>query len=306
MTAEIECYWNGAWVPNAEISIPLDDLGFSMGVTVVERLRTFSGELFQIEKHLGRLRRSLEIVGWDCQSLCHEVAGALDGFIQRNGSLLEHGDDWSVAVFITPGKSAAATEPTVCVHGFPLLFQHWAKQYQTGAEAVTVDVRQVPQNCWPAELKCRSRMHYFLADRQAEAQQPGARAILLDQEGFVGEGTTANVVAYFADRGLATPPRSRVLPGVTQEVLFEMAESLDIPHCEADLMSTQLAAADELYFASTSICLLPVVRVDGQIVGNGQPGPIFQRLLSTWSESVGVDIAQQALRFSARGETPSG
>ncbi len=293
-------YFNGAWVPHSEVAIAPEDLGFAMGVTVVERLRTFGGTLFRSEKHMERLRRSLEIVGWDADSLCQEIAAALAGFIEHNGSLIAEGDDWAVAVFVTPGNSTAATKPILCVHGFPLPFANWADQYETGLATVIVDVRQVPENCWPSELKCRSRMHYYLADRQAEQQQPGARGIVLDQEGFIGEGTTANVVAFFADRGLVTPPRSKVLPGVTQEVLYELAEGLDIPCGEADILPEELATADEIYFVSTSICLLPVVHLDGGSVGTGKPGPMYRRLLAAWSDFVGVDIASQALQFAVR------
>ncbi len=302
-------YWNGTWVPSAELSISPEDLGFTMGISVVERLRTMDGHLYQVDKHLARLQRSLAIVGFDAKSLCAEIEGVFEDFLQRNGSLITKGDDWSVATFITPGITlgafASASKPTICVHGYPLLFNHWAMQYETGVEAVIVDVKLVPENCWPPEMKCRSRMHYYLADRQAETRQPGARAILLDQDNFVGEGSTANVVAYFADRGLVTPRRSKVLPGVTQEVLYELADSLDIPHGEADLLPEEFAEADEIFFTSTSICLLPVVRLDGKPVGSGKPGPIYHRLMAAWSESVGIDIVQQALRFRVRCETAS-
>ena len=293
-------YWNGTWVPKSELSIPLEDLGFVMGVSVIERLRTFGGKLFRAEQHLGRLRRSIEILGWDAERLSEEVAAALEEFVVRNGPLIADGDDWSIGVFVTPGKSAKATEPTVCVHGFPLPFHDWAEQFASGVEAVIVETRQIPENCWPAELKCRSRMHYYLADREAETRQPGARAILLDQDGFVGEGSTANVVAYFADRGLVTPRRSKVLPGVSQEVLYELADSLGVAHCEADLLPAELAKADEIFFTSTSVCLLPVVELDGKKVGNGKPGDLYMRLLLAWSELIGVDIGQQAQQFSCR------
>lgn len=298
-------YWNGTWVPSTDISIPLDDLGFLMGVTVIERLRTFGGKLFRAEQHLERLRRSLKIMSWDAVALCREVETALAEFMRYNGHLFTSGDDWTITAFITPGKSAMASKPTVCVHGCPLPFQNWSEQFESGVDALIVDTRQVPGNCWSPELKCRSRLHYYLADQEAESRQPGARAILLDQDGCVGEGTTANVVAYFADRGLVTPLRSKVLPGVSQEVLYELADSLGVAHCEADLLPAELAKADEIFFTSTSVCLLPVVQLDGQKVGTGKPGEVYMRLLLAWSELVGVDVAGQASQFSARGETAS-
>ncbi len=300
MKVESLAYWNGDWVPIAEIAIPLDDVGFTMGVTVVERLRTFGGRLFRADKHLERMRRSLEIVGWDAESLCDELQTAMKEFVERNRDLIADGDDWSVATFVTPGASPAATSPTVCVHGNPLPFHNWAEQFVTGLDAVTVDVRELPDNVWPTELKCRSRMHYYLADQEARRTQPGARAILLDQDGLICQGSTANVVAYFADRGLVTPRRQKVLPGVTQEVLYELADSMQITASEADLTPEEFAAADEIYFVSTSICLLPVVRLDGAPVGRGAPGPLYERLLALFSEHVGLDIADQAHDFRVR------
>ncbi len=303
MTAPL-AYFNGAWIPSQELFVSIDDLGFLLGATVVERMRTFAGEVFRADDHLRRLNRSLEIVGWNAQVLCGQVAAAIDGIVRRNASLFQEGDDWTVVVFITPGKTPEAAQPTVCVHGHPLPFHQWSQQYQTGAEGVITDVRQAPGNCWPAELKCRSRMHYYLADRQAEATVPGGRAILLDQAGKVGEASTANVVAFFEDRGLVTPRLTQVLPGISQQVLFELAASLGIPHTEADLLPEQLATADEIFLTSTSSCLLPIVRLDRRPVGTGAPGPVFQQLLAAWSKLAGVDIAGQAVRFASRSAVP--
>ncbi len=293
-------YFNGSWIPASQLSIAVDDLGFQMGVTVTERLRTFLGRPYRTTEHLTRLHHSLEIVGWNAKELCSEVSSAIEEFMAHNCEHFVEGDDWNIIAFVTPGKSADASGPTVCVHGHPLPFQQWAHQFVQGVSAVIADARQVPDECWPTELKCRSRMHYYLAERQAQLDGPDSRAILLDQEGYVGEGSTANVIGYFAQRGLVTPCRDKVLPGVSQQVVFELAKSLGIAHQEQDLLPAELAAADEILFTSTSICLLPVVRLNALSIGSGQPGKIFQRLLGAWSEQVGLDIAAQAQKFAIR------
>ncbi len=294
-------YFNGEWTPGDALRVPVDDLGFALGATIVERMRTFQSRVFRLPDHLQRLRRSLEVVGWDAPRLVAEVGDAIDEFLRRNLGLISSEDDWSLTAFVTPGRTPDAARPTVCVSGFPLPFEEWAHKFDAGVEIVIVDVRQVPDNCWPSELKCRSRLHYYLADRQAAARSPVARALLLDQDGFVGEASTANVVAHFPDRGLVTPPREKVLPGISQRTLFELADGLRLPHAEGDLTPTDLAAADEVFLTSTSVCVLPVVRIDGQAVGQGAPGPVFRRLLAAWSDLVGVYIATQAARFYRRG-----
>jgi branched-subunit amino acid aminotransferase/4-amino-4-deoxychorismate lyase len=295
-----EAYYNGQWIDAAALAVPVDDLGFLLGATLVERLRTFRGKPFRLDDHLARFRRSLEVMGWNAASLTDELAAAITEFAARQAKHLAPGDDWSIVAFVTPGRTADAATPTRCVHGEPLPFADWASKFDEGAHLAVVDVRQTPANCWPPSLKCRSRMHYYLADREAVQRFPGARALLLDQAGYVGEASTANVIAYDADRGLVSPRLEGVLPGISQQVLFELADQFDIPHVEEDMLPEQLAAASEVFLTSTSVCLLPVTKLDGRPVGNGRPGPTYRKLLAAWSELVGVDIPAQAARFAHR------
>jgi branched-subunit amino acid aminotransferase/4-amino-4-deoxychorismate lyase len=295
-----QAYLNGEWVDARELALPIGDLGFVLGAALVERLRTFGGKPFRAEQHLERLRHSLRIMHWNAAELTSEVAAALDEFVIRNVPLIEPGDDWTVTVFLTPGDTSGAARPTVCVHGGPLPFEDWARRYETGVDICVTDIRQVPANCWPPELKCRSRMHYYLADQEADHKCPGARAVLLDQRGFVGEASTANIVAYYKHRGLVTPKLEGVLHGISQQVLFELADELRIPHSEADILPDELVAADEVFTTSTSICIQPVVQQDGRPIGNGRPGPVYRRLLAAWSQAVGVDIARQAREIASR------
>lgn len=216
--AEYAVYLNGAWISSSQLCIPVDDPGFLFGATVTERLRTFGGRVFRLDEHLARLGGSLAIVGLDSEAICDEVAGAVPEFLRRNASLLDAGDDWSVVVFVTPGSSGSGRR-TVCVHGFPLPFRSWAALYETGVPVVVTSIRQIPPNCLPPELKCRSRMHYYLADREAAARRPGSRAVLLDQDGRLAEATTANVVLYRKGEGLVSPPRDHILVGVSLGVV---------------------------------------------------------------------------------------
>ena len=292
-------YFNGEWVPGNRLQIAVDDVGFLMGATVTERLRTFHGEVFRLEEHLRRLHRSLEIVGLDADKITAEIAAAVPELLRRNRDQIAAADDWSIVAFATPGISGTG-RPTVCVHGYPLQFHLWARHYEAGLPVAISDIRQIPPRCLPPELKCRSRMHFYLADRQAAEKQRGARAILLDEEGYVAEATTANVLVYREGEGLVSPPRERILAGVSLHVVEELAARLAVPFITRPLTVQQLQSADEAMLASTSVCLLPIVECDGQVIGNGRPGPMHHRLLAAWSDLVGVDIAGQAQRFSSR------
>ena len=292
-------YANGNWTAAEDLNIAVDDVGFLLGATITERLRTFRGQVFRLDQHLARMRRSLEIVGLDAAAITSEFAHAIPEFVAKNAAHLAVDDDWSITAFATPGL-AGRSRPTVCVHGGPLQFHQWADAYSQGLAAVFSDVRQVPDNCWPSELKCRSRIHYYLAEIHADRLKRGARAILLDQDGYVAESTTANVLIYRENEGLSTPPDDHVLVGISLGVVHELAGRLGIPFMRRRITPDELRSADEVMIASTSVCLLPVVECDGRRVGGGQPGPAFARLLAAWSELVGVDVAAQARKFAAR------
>lgn len=296
---KIIAYLNGNWVAASELHIAVDDAGFLLGTTVTERLRTFRGQIFRLEEHLARLRGSLRIVGLDSDAVGSEVGAAITEFVNRNRGLIDLNDDWAVIAFVTPGCPGSG-RPTVCVHGYPLPFHHWADQFEIGVPVVVSSHRQIPNNCWPTELKCRSRMHYYLADREAAARRPGARAIVLDQDGYIAEGTTANIVIYRDGEGLISPPYEHILAGVSLAVLKELAAITNTRFVIRPTSIEDLRTADEAMFTSTSICVLPIIDCDGDLIGSGCPGPVYRRLLAEWSDFVGVDVAEQARRFAKR------
>ncbi|MCA9178219.1 MAG: aminotransferase class IV [Planctomycetales bacterium] len=288
-----------------ELSVPVTDRGFLLGLTVAEQLRTFRGRLFRLDQHLGRLARSLEIVGvtlpWSSAELSRQASELVADNYRQLGP--DSGGDLGLTIFVTPGEGATTpvpgstttSQPFVAMHTRPLAFSTWADLYETGQPLRIVETRQVPTQCWPAELKCRSRMHYYLADREAQAIEPASRALLLDIEGRVMEASTANVVFYFREEGLVCPPLECILPGISVAALQSLAEAGGIPWCHRHVTPEMARAADEVLLCSTSVCVLPVTSIDGKPIGDGKPGPVFAQLLDAWSQEVGLDIAGQAL-----------
>lgn len=295
-------YCNGHLIPHEKLSVSVTDVGFTLGVTVSEQLRTFNGKLFQLDEHIQRLGQSLQAIGLPNIDLEH-LKNEATTLAAHNYSLLEPGDDLGLTLFVTPGSAAADAElakPTVAMHTAPVSFQRWANKYQAGESLVVTSVRQVPANCWPPHLKCRSRMHYFLADREARQKESGARALLLDQDGFVAEASTASVLLFRADEGLIAPPEAKVLPSVSVGVIKQLTEALQLPFVHRDFTVDEVHAADEVFLSSTSPCVLPVVSVDGTNISDGKPGATYQEILAAWSARVGVDIAAQATQFAQR------
>jgi branched-subunit amino acid aminotransferase/4-amino-4-deoxychorismate lyase len=303
--AEPFAFLNGRFLPAAEMRIDVGDVGFVLGATVAEQMRTFHGALFRLEQHLERLARSLEIIGVDPGMTHEQMAAIARRLASENHALLAPGDDLALALFVTPGIYASYdpeghSGPTIGMHTTPLPFRLWLDHYERGQRLVISDVAQVPAECWPPELKCRSRMHYFLADRQAKRAEPGARALLLDHQGRVTEASTANIVIYRSDEGLISPPREMILPGVSMAFVEELARELGIPFNYRELRPEEIAASDEALLTSTSPCIVPAVSLNGSPIGEGKPGPIFRQLLGAWGQRVGIDIFEQAKRFASR------
>ena len=299
-------YLNGKYLPASQASVSVTDAGFVQGVTVAEQLRTFRGRLFRLEQHLQRLARSLQIVGIDPGVQLATIAETAQRLVAHNHALLDQDDDLGLSIFITPGTYAtfrpqkASFSPMVGLHTYPLPFYQWADKYEKGQSLLVTSVRQVPSVCWPAELKCRSRMHYYLADRRAQEIDATARALMLEIDGTVTEASTANLVLYKKEHGLLSPPRKHILPGISVSVLAELAAELPLPFDERVLHVEDVAAADEVLLCSTSPCVWPVLRFNGERVGTGRPGTIFKQLLDAWSRLVQLNIPEQARIFANR------
>lgn len=302
---EPQAYLNGQFLPASMVAISPVDTGFVQGATVAEQLRTFAGKVFHLDDHLARLEHSLRILEIDPGLDRRKFSEIALELVARNHGLLAPGDDLGLSIFVTPGayggySTPGPMQPTVCLHTYSLAFRNWARKYETGQALVTTDIEQVSPRCWPPGLKCRSRMHYYLADRQAARVDPEARAVLLDHEGWVTEASTANLLLFNAAEGLISPPREVVLQGISLAVVGQLAQRLGIPLVHRNFRPEEIAEADEVLLSSTPFCLLPVTRFNVRPIASGQPGPVFQRLLSAWSETVGLDIAAQARRFAAR------
>jgi branched-subunit amino acid aminotransferase/4-amino-4-deoxychorismate lyase len=311
-----EIAWlNGQIIPRRALSVPAGDAGFVLGATVTEQLRTFRGRLFLPQPHAERLANSLALVGLSPASSIDTMLAAADRVALHNHALLaataagEPPPDLGLVIFVTAGDLAAqhggrAGPPRVGIHTFPLAFGLWDRAYESGVALRSVAVTQVPEACWPLAAKVRSRLHYFLADREAAAAEPGARAVLSHADGRVSETSTANLAIVQGDR-IVTPPAADALPGVSLAYARGLADQLDIPWAERSLSAADLAHADEILLTSTPSCILPATRFDGRAVAAGGPGPVFRRLLAAWSEAAGVDIAGQA-RHHAAGFAPPG
>jgi branched-subunit amino acid aminotransferase/4-amino-4-deoxychorismate lyase len=299
-------YLNGGMVPASQAHLAIYDAGVVLGATVTEMTRTFRRQLYRLNDHLDRLFRSLRYTRMDIGLGKEDLLKISQELTAHNGRLLEETGELGLIHFVTAGEyptyagmagRPSRSTPTVCVHTFPLPFELWAGKMQSGAHVVTPSIRHVPPQCYDPKMKYRSRMHYYLADKEAQLVDPDAIALLLDLDGNVTETGGANFL--MVERGnsgsptIVSPTLVNTLPGISRATVVDLAAKLGISFVEKDIQVYSVMNADEAFLTSTPYCLMPVTRINGVPIGTGTPGPIYRRLLAAWSQEVGLDISAQ-------------
>ena len=303
-------YLNGDFVPETEAQISLFDSQNVWGDMVFETTRTFNHEPFKLRQHLDRLYASMKVTQIDCGMTLDELETATHDLIQRNLPVYDAAMDFALIHNVSrgPHKMYAsllpqAPRPTVIIHTWPMepYIGSYAQWFDCGVHAVTPRQRAIPARLLDPKIKNRSRIYYQLA--QLEMQQIGrdAWAVLVDEDGYLTEGTGSNFFLV-RDGELRTPEPRNVLRGVTRQTIFELAGELAIPVREMNLEPYDALTADEAFFTSTPFFLMPATRFNDRPVGDGQVGPIARRLIDVFSESVGVDIVAQARGYAAPSE----
>ena len=298
-------YFNGEFVPEPEARISIFDCALMYGDMVFEMTRSFGQQPYRLREHLERLYGSLKYAQIDCGLDIDAMEEATHETIARNlpaiGAL-----DFQIMHDVTRGALPLyntivkeGTAPIVSINVFPLV-RHiggMAQLYQEGAHFVVPPQQSVPSRYIDPKAKNRSRIFYKIAELQAAQMEAGAQALLTDEHGFITEGTGNNFFMV-RDGQVITPKGHNVLRGVSRGACMELASKLGIPLCEADIEPYDVREAEEAWFTSTTICMVPITRFNFQAVGDGQVGPVYSRLLAAWSEEVGVDIADQARQYA--------
>jgi branched-chain amino acid aminotransferase len=295
--SESLAYVNGALVPQSEASIAINDAGFVFGATVTDLCRTFRHRLYRWDDHLARFRQSCRLASMDVLFMDEDITSQAQELIARNAMLIDANHDLALVVLATPGPVGyylgqsmnAGDAPTFIMHTFPLPFARYRPWIASGIHLMTPSVRQIPTVCVPPHIKQRSRMQYWLAEREVG---PGAQALLLDLNGNVTETASANFLLG-AGGAIISPPRENVLEGVSLKVVGELCARLGTPLVYRNISLDDCYAADEALLTNTSYCLAHVVKINGRSFPG--PGPIFRRLLEAWNDEAGVNIHRQII-----------
>lgn len=288
-------------MPQSEVGLSLFDLGVLQAVSVVERLRTANARLIDMAAHLLRFEAGCRELGiqlpasWSLEDLSAEC-------LQRHSETTEE-EDLAIVWMATPG---VAGKPTLLVHAQPLPWARIASLTSVGQELVVSDAQSVPAECWSPQIKTRSRLHYYLADRQAREQTVNelAAGILPNADGSLTETSAANILVLH-DGKLMSPPQESILQGVSLARSVKLAESLGLRVSYEHISFDMALQADEFLLTGTTSCLWFASRLEcrgrSKSYASGETGSLFHRLSEAWCEDLGLNYVEQAARNAAIG-----
>jgi len=266
-------YLNGEYVPDHAACVSVLDRGFIFGDGVYEVIPAYHGNLFRLSEHLQRLQNSLDAIRITNPHSSQQWESILNELIDKN-----NGVDLSIYLQVTRGVAKRDhalppdIQPTVFAMANPLQAPSKA-DLQDGVSAITAnDYRWL--NC---HIKATSLLPNVLLRQQAI--DADATETILIRDGEATEGAASNLFIV-ENELIATPPKGPfLLPGITRDLVLEIAQQNHKSWEESTISESRLRNADEIWITSSTKEILPVTQLDGKPVGNGQPGPIWNKMV---------------------------
>lgn len=273
----------GKYLPLAHLSLSLHDRGLVWGAVVVERLRTYRHRPFLLEPHLARFLAGCSALNLAISASAAELQRQVEDLLARNSGHLLAGEEYFIVLLATPGISGH--EPTLLIFPERLDPRRYGSLLSEGAVLHTPAVRAMPAACVPTGIKHRSRLHWWLAEQEAKAADPAATALLLDAENCCTETWFGNIL-FQIDGSLRTPPAAGILPGVTLQVVRDLAADLAVRWEEQPVPLPDALRAEEAILTGTAFGLAPVRLLNQKVYP--APGPLFARLWQAWERKFGI------------------
>ncbi len=279
---------NGDLVPAERATVNVADRGFKYGDAAFETLRAYGGSVFEWDAHLDRLEHTCDALGMP-RAIPADLRSRIDATLDANELR-----DAYVRVSITRGVQPGVLTPrpevdptvVVIVKELPRAGVEGESRWNEPAVVKTVETRRNHPDAIPPGLKTHNYLNGILARlelRDGTGDVEADDALLLDTDGYVAEGTTANV--FFVEDGVLHTPSTDgpILAGVTRSVVLDLASDLDILVETDRYRPDRLANADELFLTNTTGEVWPVGRLDDREFA---VGPVTERLMSGYDELV--------------------
>jgi branched-chain amino acid aminotransferase len=275
-------YFNGDVVAADSVRLYAADRGLLVGEGAFETMRSYGGRIFRLRAHVSRLFSTLRWLDLELPESPNRLAEVASEVLRRNELA-----DARIRITITAGPQATwvdevARQPTRLVEAQPVDALP-AEAYRQGVPVMTHTLAHGMGMV--SGRKTISYLGHVLA-RRAATRAGAAEAILVGSGQEVVEGAMSNVFVV-RDGGVYTPPLSDgSLAGITRQVVLELLAELELEGGEQHLHVSDLQTADEVFLTSSVAEVLPVISVDGRLVGDGRPGAVSQRLLAAYGALV--------------------
>lgn len=266
-------FLNGHFMPIAEAKISPLDRGFLFGDGAYEVIPVYSRRPFRIDEHLKRLQQTLDGIRLPNPYTAEQWRSHVERVIAENDF-----DDQSVYIQVTRGADSKRDQafppgvaPTTFIFTAPLVTPSVA-QRETGIAVISA-----LDNRW---LRCDLKTVALLANvlLRQQAIDAGCVETIMLREGFLTEGAASNIFVVKDGVLLAPPKDHRMLPGITYDVVLELAARHGMPHEVREIFEAEVRDADELWMTSSTKEVLPITTLDGKPVGTGKPGPAAKQM----------------------------
>lgn len=274
-------YLDGQYLPREQAVVSVFDHGFLYGDGVFEGIRSYGGVVFRLKEHLVRLYESAKTVGMEIPISIREMEEVVLETVRRNDL-----QDSYIRLVVSRGAGDLGldprncTKPTiVCIAASINLYPR--AMYENGLEVIITSTRKNRPDVLSPRVKSLNYLSNIMA-KQELARAGVLEGIMLTAEGYVAEATADNV--FMVKNGeLYTPPKFLgILEGVTRNAVMDLAKQAGIEVREEVFTAHDLYNADETFFSGTAAELIPVVKIDGRIVGDGKPGPVYKQLMEAF------------------------
>lgn len=277
-------YINGEFVPTENAKVSVYDRGLLYGDGVFEGIRVYDGRIFKLDEHIDRLYESAHSILINIPLSKEEFKEKIAETVRRNGLR-----DAYIRPIVTRGVKGLginpwdAMTPTVIIIVDKITL-YSTKMYEEGISAVCAStIRNNPNACNP-QIKSLNYLNSAMA--KFEAYLAGAdEAIFLNPQGYVVEAAVDNIFIYTKEGILVTPPTYLgALRGITRDTVIGIAKAKGIPVKEEPFTRHDLYNAVEAFLTGTAAEVIPLVKVDGRIIGDGRPGSVTREIMMAYRE----------------------
>ena len=279
----LKIYLNGQIVPQEEAKVSVFDHGLLYGDGVFEGIRAYNGKIFTLQEHLDRLYASAGAI-----SLTIPISKAEMGDAIKNTMAANNLTDSYIRLVVTRGVGKLGLDPNKCARPQIIIItdtiELYSKAlYEKGLDIVTVTTIRNHFSALDPKIKSLNYLNNILA--KIESIRAGAgEALMLNKDGYVAECAGDNIFIV-KDNALITPPASAgILIGITRNLVMKLAADMGIAVKEELMTRCDLYVADECFLTGTAAEIIPVVTIDGRVVGSGKPGKVTQALLKKYRD----------------------